>query len=164
MRHLWSVLCGKVIVEEKTEKISLIDIPEVLLINAAAREIAHTFQGSALGLNCSLVIVFWCETGSDPVIEVRIAFIDPAGKRSKETMLEFPSGREKETIRVIVKIEALAFRGIGVYGIEIRWREKGTRKRWRLASWLPLDVRVNPAPTEAVPPSAPTLSAPLESS
>ncbi|HVT18146.1 MAG TPA: hypothetical protein VHQ90_18470 [Thermoanaerobaculia bacterium] len=44
-----------------------------------------------------------CETGSDPDIEVRIAFIDPAGKRSKETMLEFPSGERRKQFELLSK-------------------------------------------------------------
>jgi hypothetical protein len=172
MRHVWSVLCNRVIVEAYTNRISLIDLSEVLSVNREmlALAIAQS-QGEPVRLpaNFFIVSLFWIES-DHPGLEIRLATRGPDGgnRRPGLNSTKVPAVKDKKnaTIRVMTEVDTIAYYGDGLYeiGVEVRVVGEG---EWRMIADMPLllksmttdEQRALLWPTACEQPSAPLQSA-----
>ena len=167
MRYLWSTLCRRAIIDKETDLLSLIDIPESITINQVVpHELpADTKIGVVIGH--TFVAVFWYGEHDEPVAEVRLFWRTPDGERQLLGQAELnQSGKPRNSShRVLVEIANAAYRGLGVYVLELESRSKGAKK-WRQLSAYPLVIALNPeyATTSLEQPSGPIPASLPESS
>jgi hypothetical protein len=176
MRHIWSVLCGRVILEAGTNKLNLIDLPEALIVSEAQLAIAMA-QGQEkplLPAGFPLLSLFWLGSDDEPGIEMRLTLQGPAegDRRPTLTTLTVPPIKDKKnsTVRVITMIQGITYYGTGVYEISVQVRVFG-KKPWRTVADIPLILRYATSdelalfpPIAPGPPSGPTPVAPQGSS
>jgi hypothetical protein len=176
MRHVWSVLCGRVITEAGTNKLNLIDLPEVIVVNHAlfAARVAQGKEKSAFQVNFTIVSVFRIESEDDPGMEMRLTIRGPEKSARRPTInkLTVPPQKDKKNtnLRVTGGLHEITYRGYGIYeiGVEARVPDK---KRWQIVADIPLHIRAatseelaESSPIAPEPPSEPTSAVPPGSS
>lgn len=176
MRHTWSVLCGRVIIEAGTNKLNLIDLPEALFVNHEKLAAALEQSGDEkvlLPTGISIMSLFWLESDNEPAIEMRLTTRGPGeGDRRPSNLIIIPSIKDQKNtyLRVMSVIAAMTYYGYGIYEIGVQVGVPG-KKKWRTVADIPLIVRPATSeelaslfPTSPPPPSGPTPAAPPGSS
>ena len=136
--HIWTVLCGRSIVEVGTNKISLVDVVErVTLPDREILEVAEKKQ-ITLGVPCTLASMFWRE-GPTREWQYRLDLVLPNGTRNKQEPLRVSGVEEVGSNRVMVGFQGVTFGGLGTYYFEVRTRPDGG-KRWKRVARVPLQV------------------------
>lgn len=136
--HVWTVLCSKAIAEENTRKLSLIDLPERLTLRDPELLSADQRDDVALGLRFVLASMFWCDGPSMP-LDYRVNLRWPNGKRSpNQRTVSIPGSDDAGSARILTNIEAIQFRGLGIYYFEVSTRSRNGR--WRRVAKVPLQV------------------------
>jgi hypothetical protein len=176
MRHIWSVLCGRVIIEAGTNKMNLMDLPESVIINHAQFTAASekSNEKPVLQVGFTIVSVLWIESDDDPGVEIRLVIGGPrkGDRRLSVNALTIPPQKNKKNtnLRVTGGLQRITYRGYGVYEIGILARVPG-KEKWQTIASIPLLIRAATSeelaslfPIAPELPSEPTPAAPPGSS
>lgn len=133
-RHLYSIVCRKVIVDKESNAISTIEIAETF-------EIGGIPNDQAVGVPLSLEMVsFWerSDRGTPETGRTRLslAFPDGSSVAGGESEIDLvPSYRA----RTIVRMSGIPVKGSGVhhFGVELQDRETG---RWTEVTRFPVEI------------------------
>ncbi|HXU30705.1 MAG TPA: hypothetical protein VN851_09030 [Thermoanaerobaculia bacterium] len=143
MIHLWSVLCSRVITDQVTGKVSLIDVPEILHL---PQELADTAESNPfrMVMDLKLVTFFWMVDGDELKFEVRVSVRNPNGKKQLESVVvvddEKPIGYEG--VRILHDIPKIFFAGFGLYQFDVHTRKLSGPGNWKKVASLPLLVKL----------------------
>lgn len=163
MRHVWTVVCDKIILEGPSEKISLLSLPEVLTIQDPKFLEAAEVAPVILQVNLRIAAEFWMESDDEPGMEIRFLLSAPAGSVQLAGPQEIPrvTGKRNSSFRVFGDLEQIIFQGLGLYSVDLETRAPG-QKRWKRVSSYPLEMRVVEARASTAPehPSEPSSIAP----
>ncbi len=144
IRHVWSVLCQKSVIDTETNNLSLYDILEELNIDI---EFKGNEPRSIDLVNVPFkyeVVSLWENNGKQNSLdgaEIDVDFINPEGKILKEfkNILEVP--KLKARMRTRLKIDGIGVSGEGAYMFNIKIKEKG-QNTYKTVAKLPLTVKI----------------------
>jgi hypothetical protein len=137
IRHVWSVLCRRSIVDSESNNISLSDVLEQIEIKPAVKQKKYVvpleFEITSL----------WMKTGDKKQIsaEVFIKFTDPSDNLIKVFNNKFTLTPDLVRMRTRMKVMGIELSEIGIYNFNIFLKTEGSKREDLVAS-LPLDVRI----------------------
>lgn len=177
--HAWTVVCTRMIVDTETGQTTLVDLTDVLFVNASADQIRADLEkakaegklGILLPSNIT-VTSYWYRTNEEvpEVSRTRMFLTSPSGNMIET--VEFTIRLQEATgYRAQWRIARFPLQELGRHKVFV-WQEipaasEEEEPQWLVAAVLPLDVRLrepSALPTEPPPPSEPTLVAAPESS
>lgn len=142
IKHIWTVLCRRSVIDQDTNNLSLYDILEQLEVEAKLKE---DISQKNLVINVPIefdVVSLWLTEKEDSfegsfIIEVE----DPEGKVLKtfDNKLSIPQGMRR--MRTRLKVNGFAVKGSGDYNFNVYYKEIDKAKRTKV-SVLPLEVGV----------------------
>lgn len=142
IKHIWSVLCQKTIVDSDTNNISLVDILEQLTANVNIKDPKNELKEINVPINFE-VVSFWLKDSAEKVVKanLEIEIIDPEGKVLKKfpQTLEFPPNIRRLRSRLRILGFVLTVSGNYVFKVKIK-DEK--RKEYQDVAELPLEVNL----------------------
>jgi len=142
MENIWSVICSKAIVDQRTNIVSLIEVTDAINIESDLPPVSENPVN--IGPVSLQIVSFWYrsdvekpETGKG-----RSVLVGPdgqeLGKHEVEIDLESMVSRN-----VITILPALPYIGLGYYHFRVEKMDKGEDK-WIKTARLPLLLRVSP--------------------
>jgi len=140
MKHLWSILCSKSIIDANTNSISIMDCLEELRIN-----VPEDKKNDKLLLPIEYEIVsFWLNENNnkDNNFFLKIDLYDPNEKKLGEFVNLFTFPKDKKRLRTRIITKGLPFTKEGIYTFVVMLKEKRNKPYTEIIS-LPLDVYIN---------------------
>lgn len=147
--HVWTVLSIKHIIEIQTQKISLIEIPERLILDRDILEVAAKEENVTLRLGWTLASMFWSD-GPSEESAYRVDIVFPDGTMASQEPITITGKTMTGSTRVLTTIEGIPFRGAGTYYFEVRTRPE-SGKRWRRVAKVPLQIVFKPEESKSEP-------------
>lgn len=146
--HLWTVLCGKMLVDSDTGVISLVDVIENLTVEGLEQKIKEGIDQGKKGafVNEPMKLVsWWFRTDvREEVLQARVIFLNPAGEALMEQSFGMPWEKEQPSasIRAIVNLDRFPANMLGLYWFSIEQLETSEtgEARWLPAARVPLSV------------------------
>jgi hypothetical protein len=141
MKHVWSVLCQKSIIDQHSNNISLIEVLEQLNINISPTQIAQAGgKGIVLPIRFD-VVSLWAKSveGEKSDFEVEAELYDPANKKLQalfQRMVAFPQHYQR--MRTQVTIGGFTVTQPGIYVIKVKMRHED---KVRAVAELPLEIK-----------------------
>lgn len=145
--HVWSVLCEKSSVDTSSNVLSLLCVIDAVSVKGPEPKARGVVPFEAT------LVTLWrrSEAATPEVFENRIVVVTPDGSEIPATEPATVDLRTHLRYRAFMKMEAMPFRGGGVYRFAVEYRS-GPEQEWlRVPAALPLDVTF-----ERVDQSAPT--------
>ncbi len=139
MKHAWTILCQKAIIDKVTNNLSLIDSVEELNISLAANDLDKTPRALPVSFE---IVSFWYDnnpqTESKGTLQVEIY-------NSKNTKLhefhhEFVIPKNYKRMRTRIIVKGLPFSEPGDYIFKIKY-QKPDQTNYTLATELPFEIR-----------------------
>ncbi len=144
--HIWTVLCGKTLVDPDSKVISLIDVVESLAVAGLEKLLEAASQTGSKGalVNGTMKLVSWW-LKSDPdeeVLHLRFAILSPTGQRLHMQLVDAPWGENKIFSRVWINFEQIPVAKPGLCWIIVEQLKvsKNNKSRWVAVTKLPLHV------------------------
>lgn len=144
MKHIWSILCEKSVVDSQRNTISLIDVLEQVNLNMPPEGISGVGEKGVNVLMPFELVSFWVKDegneAKDEEALITIEIYDPNSKRlnSVEQTIKIPA--EYQRIRSRSHFNGLSVFESGVYQIRVKIRG-GQESKPRTVAELPLDIR-----------------------
>lgn len=143
IKHIWSVLAQKSIIESESNSLSIIDVIEELTVGLNKNAPAFPADASInIPLNYEIVSYFISDKKNPtPKATMLINLKDPKGNIIKtfEPQIVWEAGKDR--LRVKIKIIGLTVKGPGLYTYEIRLKEE-EQNEYKTISELPLVVKI----------------------
>ena len=143
VKHVWSALCQKSVVDATTNNISLIDIFERLEISPPKNVLKDKVAKVLVPVNFELVNL-WSRANKkdEAVISTRVTFNGPSRKEMRhfEKELIIPLGKTR--MREIIKIQGLPVKESGIYTFVVSVKQSGQDNFTSVAE-IPLEVVVS---------------------
>jgi len=136
MRHIWTVICSRVVVDKASNNVTLQNVIEALKISGTPKD-----EG-VLPISMS-VVTLWArsEHNEEPVGTYNLSFVSPSGKRLGEIDADIDLSAN-ERLRTIIHFQTLPLPESGIYHFILRAKPKDA-KRARKVVDIPLDVQFN---------------------
>jgi len=140
MKHLWSIICGRAIINNETKTISLIDVLEELTFY----NMTESSEGKTkVAFPCDFEVVsYWVrdDANREKYVDFSLEIIDPNNEKIGESnnKMSFPQDSQKR-MRTIIKSRAFVFTVDGIYLFKIKMNEGST---YRTVAEFPIDVRL----------------------
>jgi len=132
MKHVWSIICNKLIVDEETKNATLVDVLEEIKINKEflkdKNEIPLLFD----------LVSLWCieeEKDTKKETSVLIEFYDPKNNKLNDFLFTFTPPERKKRIRTSIKFSKFLLNGSGIYAIKIKQDNKKITE-------IPLEINI----------------------
>ena len=137
MRHVWTVICSRAVVDRESNNVTLQNVLESIKISATPKE------DGVLPLSMS-VVSFWVrsEQHEERTGTFNLSFVSPSGKTLGEVDGDIDLSAN-ERLRTIIQLQSLALPESGIYHFILRSKSKGA-KRARRVAYIPLDVQFGP--------------------
>lgn len=139
MKHIWTILCKRAILDRPTGNISLIDIIEELTVKDPQQS-SEDEREKIINTNFSLVS-YWRKNSSDQE-EINLKIIEeaPNGKtlKSAEKRLSIP--KDKDKLRIHFTFEELKVIDSGKYLIKVKRRTN--QENYEMISEVPIDINI----------------------
>jgi len=140
-RHVWSVLCGRALVDRQTGSVSLVDATVQLLVRGVLPRTDVATVSVALTL-----VSDWVREGEvSETAEVRYVVREPAGRILREGSSVGVDLTVDARAQTIVPIAELPLSGPGRYELTVELRASGGLG-WTTCARVPLDVAETGAP------------------
>ncbi len=143
IKHAWSVLCRKSVINRDTNSISLHDCLEQIKIDIFSPKGETKKSGKILAPLNFEIVSFWAkEKDFDKSVsfEIKIELHDPENKKLGTFSQEFIIPEDKKRLRTRINLKGLSLTSNGRYFIKII--SKKNKKESQEAE-LPLDVMIN---------------------
>lgn len=139
MKHLWSIICKKAIIDNETKNISIIDVlEEITFFNSSGLP----KEKEKIALSCDFEIIsYWLRDSlNEKIVDFTVDIIDPNNRKigGTENKMNFPEG-EKTRMRTIIKSKALPFTVEGRYWFKIKLNSK---KGSNVMAEIPVEVKL----------------------
>ncbi len=151
IKHIWSILCQRSIIDSQTNNISLLDSleqVEIVIDQAASKvdpKVDIVSAPKALPYQYSLVS-FWTRGDEDTkeIINgsIKIQIVDPSGKKIQENNSEVKIPQGLQRIRNVAKYTHIFVTSSGTYRFRVSMKSKGDIDYEPVAE-IPLEVRLN---------------------
>ena len=149
MKHIWSVLCAKSIIDSETNNISLLDILETINISIHPKQkgvssIKGTLEPITIRGQFEIVSLFKRSntTGEFEEAQQLIEFCGPDNKKIKEFSQSISIPKQFKKMRARFRIPELTFFKAGEYKFVVKIKGKEQTKSLTVAE-IPLDVGVS---------------------
>lgn len=150
IRHVWSVLAQKAIIESQTNSLSLIDVMEELTVGVNRKE-PNSNKGLLLNIPITYEVVSYLikevkDEDTNPMMRIQI--INPEGKVLKtfENAIAWEKGKAR--MRARANIIGLAVDLPGTYMFVLGLKD-GRDKDFKTVAELPLDIKIVDGPPPA---------------
>lgn len=144
IKHIWSVLCRKSIINQDDNNLSIVDVLEALQVSLKPTKAQNKEQKleAIIPINYEVVSFYTRDNKEKEVkFEQELVLInhkrDETNKDVKEIII--PTGIKR--MRTRVKISGIKVEGSGDYIFQVRIREEG-QKLFKIVSEIPLQVDV----------------------
>jgi hypothetical protein len=121
--HIWTVLCGKRLVDPETDVMSLIDITESLTVPGLADKIKNALEEGKRGVLVEIpmqIVSFWFRSDKEETpLQARFVLYDPAGEHLLEQPVEMQWGEETSATRLFVNLPKFPATSLGFYRIVV---------------------------------------------
>lgn len=141
IKHIWTVLCRKSVIDNESNNLSLYDILEQLSISVKPEK--ETVK-KTVKINLPLeyeVVSLWVKQSSKDGFngEIKLEIINPEGSVVKTFEQPFIIQDNKNRLRSRIRINGFVVDGSGVYLFRISYKEK-QEKNFTQISEVPLEV------------------------
>lgn len=139
-RHVWTVLCDRALIDKNSQKISLIDTVEQLVVLDEDRKTRNLGADDNVAIRTALVLVsyFWRSDPEQPeTSHLRVMVVDPHGKRIPPSSDSLVPLEEHQRVRCIIKVGSFPLRGEGTYNFHVQTRPN-EGSRWKTVARIPL--------------------------
>ncbi|PJE67415.1 hypothetical protein COU95_02530 [Candidatus Shapirobacteria bacterium CG10_big_fil_rev_8_21_14_0_10_40_9] len=141
IKHIWSVLCRKTVIDDETNNISLFDVFEQLGVNASTSE-KKDIQIN-VPINFELVSLWVKTTGGKTLrASIEVEVIDPEAKRLKSFIQNLEFSTNIKRMRSRLRIMGLSLTTSGDYIFRVKIKEEN-QKEYITVAELPLEVNLN---------------------
>lgn len=144
MKHAWSILCQRSIIDQRSNNISLIDVLEQLNINVSPEQVAkESEEGIVIPINFDIVSL-WTKDGEENKVanfEVVVEFDDPRGKELKSFTKSIEVAQNYQRMRTQMRIERLQIFESGIHMVRVSIKEGKQEKKTQIVAELPLQIK-----------------------
>lgn len=140
MRHIWSVLCNKAVVDPDNNLLSLRDLIEELSV-----DLPKEAEGKAIKIPIEFEVVsYWvAKNKTNPQNgESIIEIYDPKGKELAKIPQNITFENNTHRLRTRMRISGMGLTGSGEYTFKVKYKAKGD-KTYKEVAELPLFVNLN---------------------
>lgn len=139
MKHIWSVLCQRSSIDERSKLLSLFNCVEEIKLEINKRSIAEISMPISIPSEFQLVSFWTEEKKKRNSLDIKIDLLGPRGDilRTNQNKIDFPG--ESAKCRSIVDIKGLLIAGEGRYIIKVSQK---TKKEYQVVAELPIDVNI----------------------
>lgn len=143
IKHIWSVLCQRSVVDRDSNTISMFDMLEELSVGIKTNAPEGTNNRPEGIINVPIqydIVSFWTKEDENSDSSLQIEFIDPNGKslQTFNHMLEF---KEHKRLRSRIHVVGISITTVGIYTFHVKIKEKD-KENFRTIAQLPLDVKI----------------------
>lgn len=141
MKHIWSVLCRRSIIDNETNNISLNDVLEQLTIGVKVKQQASPIpEGINIPIDYEIVSMWMRENEKGHVqADTEIEIIQPNGKSAKTFPQKIDMPEKIIRSRTRYRINGFIANMPGRYWFRVKIRDEN-RKEFKTVSEVPLDV------------------------
>lgn len=142
LKHVWSILCSKSIIDKDTNNISIIDAFEQLSVNAKIPPEHKNNPVINIPINFELTTLWVKEEREQTVkADIEIDVFNPKGEKAKSftNKLEVPNNLKR--IRSRLKIIGFGLTTSGVYTFKVKLKEE-KQDKYKIVAELPLEVNI----------------------
>lgn len=147
MQHVWSVLCGRSVIDIETNNLSLFDVFEDLKVDVKSNTLSET-NGGTINKKINIpikyeVVSMWSKDKDIKVATgtMQIELIDPTGKSLKSFNHNLEIKEAYNRIRSRIKITGIELTISGTYIYRIKLKE-GDKENFRTVVEIPLAVKI----------------------
>lgn len=143
IKHIWSILCRRSIVDSETNNISLYDSLEELSVGVKVkRQDAPIPQAINIPIDYE-VVSFWMKEniGSHVQADTEIEIVLPDGSSGKSFPQKIDMPEKMQRIRARYRIKGFGVSMPGTYLFRIKIKES-EEKQFRTVSEIPLEVKI----------------------
>jgi len=117
MKHLWSIICNRLIIDEQTNNATIIDILEEIKIK---KEFLQNRKELPFFFNFVSLWFVEDEDEHEKETNVIIEFYDPNNNKLNDFNFSFALPQRKKRIRTNVKFDRFVLNGSGTYRIKVK--------------------------------------------
>ena len=144
IKHIWSVLCRRSVVDSQSNNVSLIDVFEQLQVGISPFDSSDTSVSEGISIPVQYELVnFWSKTNE--VVEekgsIRIVLLDPKGKEIKRMDKDLIIPQTNRRMREINKIQGISLKGNGIYNFVVSIKQEDSDLYITVAE-IPLEVKI----------------------
>ncbi|PIS23038.1 hypothetical protein COT49_02235 [candidate division WWE3 bacterium CG08_land_8_20_14_0_20_40_13] len=144
IKHIWSVLCQRSVVDSQSNNVSLIDVFEQLQVGISPFDSSDTSVSEGISIPVQYELVnFWSKTNE--VVEekgsIRIVLLDPKGKEIKRMDKDLIIPQTNRRMREINKIQGISLKGNGIYNFVVSIKQEDSDLYITVAE-IPLEVKI----------------------
>lgn len=142
IKHIWSILCSKSVIDRDSNNISLYDVFEQLSVEIVQKSESQSSQEKVIPIDFELVTLWVREDMNSPAHgKSKLILYSPTGKENKAAEIEIDLSKHHRT-RSRIHISGLPINsGSGYYWFVLFLRVEG-EEEWREVSRIPLQVEV----------------------
>lgn len=148
IKHIWSVICEKAIIDDKSNNISLIDSIEAIIIKSLVkgraeeelRELKKRKSNIVVPMKLTLASLWFHELTKDTIIDLKLKFLDPNGKGiwTKDHRIELK--KEKKRTRSMITFNGFEIgTDSGVYYLTVSLKRG---KAFEKVAEIPFEVKI----------------------
>jgi len=142
MKHIWSILCQKSVIDNETNLISLIDcLEELNLTMDINKESNQISEKRVIPINFQIVSFWLIENNDVKKLEIKIELHDPENNKINEINNIFELKENYLRYRTRINVQGFPVTKSGRYLFKIYQIEQG--ETLKCVSELPLDVKIN---------------------
>lgn len=146
IKHIWTVLCQKSVIDNQSNNLSLIDVFEELKVNySTPSSVSNSLEVTRINVPISYEIVsLWLRDNydKDENVEIRAIFIDPTGKELKSFDQSVVMKAKLIRYRTRLRVQGIGLTVPGIYTFEIKIKDNN-RDNFRSVASVPLDVKMD---------------------
>lgn len=144
LKHIWSVLCRKSIIDTETNNISINEVFEQLGVDIKTKEPNKLPEGQInVPIEWEMVSMWVSDNTTIPIkAEYEVVIIDPKGNSQKSFVQPIEIAVGMRRMRTRMKVMGLIINEQGDYLFKVGIKESG-QKEFKTVAELPLEVKIN---------------------
>lgn len=159
IKHIWSVLCQKSLIDSETNNLTLVDVLEELSINISIPPLTVGTPANSVINRIDVLISYeivslWVRDSAKTkeTINLSIELLDPTGKGVSKQEHTVVMNENLLRYRTRLKIVGLGISTPGHYSFLVKIKEEN-KENYRTVAELPLEIKIiknNPTPKTVV--------------
>lgn len=148
IKHIWSVLCQKSLIDSETNNLTLVDVLEELSINVSLPPVNLSGSGTPTMGRIDVpigyeIVSLWVRDSAKTkeTVNLRIELIDPNGKEVSKQDHSVVMNENLLRYRTRLKIVGLGITTPGNYTFLVKIKEED-KENYRTVAELPLDIKI----------------------
>ncbi|HWY80282.1 MAG TPA: hypothetical protein VNW29_08040 [Candidatus Sulfotelmatobacter sp.] len=143
LKHIWTVLCRKSVIDSETNNISLNEVMEQIALDLKLKEQdAKNVKTINLPLEFEVVSMLFKETKKLTKADLKVEFINPQNKIFNTIAQTFEMPETMRRMRTRIRVLGLAVEESGDYIFRVSLKEEED-KTYKTVAEVPLEVHVN---------------------